>query len=95
MEEDIVRVPEHYDPFEECVLRLMPKECGPTDADKVWSKIFEGYLSVIVAVLGVLGNSTSLAVLLDPPFLDLFNKLLVSLSICDTVFLGKGNNQYN
>ena len=91
----MVHVPGDYDSFGECVLGLMPKECGPTDVDKMWSIIFEGYLSVIVAILGVLGNSTSLVVLKDASFLDVFNKLLVSLAICDTVFLGKENNQYN
>ena len=95
----MVHVPGDYDSFEECMLVMwtdwLSKKCGPTDVDKIWSKIFEGYLSVLVAVLGVIGNSTSLVVLKDQPFLDVFNKLLVSLTICDIAFLGKQNNQYN
>ena len=95
MEEEIVLVPEHHDPLEECLKRLFPKECGMTDEGKMWSKICEGYLAIIVAIFGVVGNSMSLVVLLDETFIDVFNKLLVSLSVCDILFLSKSNNQYN
>ena len=75
-----------------CIFRNLPNNCGPPKESLLWIKLFEGYLAVFVSIFGVFGNSISFVVLLDAPFMDLFNKLLVSLSVCDIVFLGKANN---
>ena len=89
-------VTEIMDPeqIKECIFRNLPNNCGPPKESMLWSKLFEGYLALFVSVFGVFGNSISFVVLLDAPFLDLFNKLLVSLSVCDIVFLGKKNCYY-
>ena len=79
----------------QCISKLLPKDCMGPNLYTTWITIWEGYLSLIISIIGVIGNSMSLAVLLDPAYLDVFNKLLVSLSVCDTVFLGNDNVQYN
>ena len=73
----------------ECVSRMMPIECGIPEEAKIFSLLFEGYLPIVFVIAGGLCNGMSLVVLLDGPFLDLFNKLLVTLAICDSFFLGK------
>ena len=73
----------------ECVSNMMPIECGIPDEAKIFSLLFEGYLPIVFVIAGGLCNGMSLVVLLDGPFLDLFNKLLVTLAICDSFFLGK------
>ena len=67
----------------------MPIECGIPEEAKIFSLLFEGYLPIVFVIAGGLCNGMSLVVLLDGPFLDLFNKLLVTLAICDSFFLGK------
>ena len=73
----------------ECVSNMMPIECGIPEEAKIFSLLFEGYLPIVFVIAGGLCNGMSLVVLLDGPFLDLFNKLLVTLAICDSFFLGK------
>ena len=55
----------------------------------IWSTIFEGILSVIVGVCGLLGNCASIIVLTRPNFKETFHKLLVCLSVFDSLFVGR------
>ena len=77
------------DVVEECIFRYLPKECKPPEWSGLWSEIFEGYLSIGVTVIGLFGNAMAFAVLRQPGFHDVFNKLLISLSSFDIWFLGK------
>ncbi len=58
---------------------------------QLWSRICEGILSVIVGICGLMGNGASIAVLSRPSFKETFHKLLVCLSIFDSLFIGKRN----
>ena len=60
----------------------------------IWSTIFEGILSVIVGVCGLLGNCASIVVLTRPNFKETFHKLLVCLSVFDSLFVGRSVNRY-
>ena len=72
-----------------CISSMLPNECSPPKASTIWQGLLEGYLAVIIAVFGVVGNSMSIAVLLDGLFVELFDRLMVCLAICDIIFLGK------
>ena len=74
---------------ENCISSILPKECSPPEASKVWHTLWEGYLAIIVGVFGVAGNTLSISVLLDGLLLDLFDRMLLCLAICDITFLGK------
>jgi len=49
--------------------------------------VVEGVLSSIVATIGVSGNLASIFVLIRPHFKETFHKLLICLSIVDSVFI--------
>ncbi len=68
--------------------RLSECMAMPVDS-KVWSTVCEGVLSVIVGVCGLLGNGATIAVLSRPAFKETFHKLLVSLAVFDSLFIGK------
>ena len=74
--------------LQDCISSILPKECSPPEASKVWHSFWEGYLAIIVGVFGVAGNTLSIAVLLDGLLLDLFDRMLLCLAICDITFLG-------
>ena len=93
MGSEVAPVSENFDFVETCAKSLFPSQCGPKDEDIVWIKITEGYLALVVSIFGFIGNIMSLVVLFDQPLLDLFNKLLISLSICDLTFLSKFKHQ--
>ena len=76
---------------EACIFRYLPKECRPPEWSGMWSEIAEGYLSIGVTVIGLFGNIMAFAVLRQPGFHDVFNKLLIALSSFDILFLGKQN----
>ena len=76
----------------ECIDMFTPKECQMSDDAAFWSIILEGYISLVVVGIGLLGNATSIWVLCDSSFTDTFNKLLISLSVFDTMFLCKKVN---
>ena len=76
----------------ECIRDFTPKECKINDEAAFWSLILEGYISLVVVGVGLLGNFTSIWVLCDSSFTDTFNKLLISLSVFDTMFLCKNLN---
>ena len=80
---------QNFDYYATCVNSLFPTQCGPSDEDVMWIKITEGHLALVVSLFGIVGNITSLVVLCEAPKLDLFTRLLVSLSICDLIFLSK------
>ena len=77
-----------------CIFSIVPKECSPPEAAKVWHTFWEGYLAIIIGVFGVAGNTLSIAVLLDGLLLDLFDRMLLCLAICDITFLGKTKNKF-
>ena len=79
---------------ENCISSILPKECSPPEASKVWHTFWEGYLAIIVGVFGVAGNTLSIAVLLDGLLLDLFDRMLLCLAICDITFLGKKTSKF-
>ena len=79
---------------ENCISSILPKECSPPEASKVWHTFWEGYLAIIVGVFGVAGNTLSIAVLLDGLLLDLFDRMLLCLAICDITFLGKQTSKF-
>jgi hypothetical protein len=56
---------------------------------KMWSTVCEGILSVIVGACGLMGNGAVIAVLCRPAFKETFHKLLISLSVFDSLFIGK------
>jgi hypothetical protein len=56
---------------------------------QLWSTICEGILSVIVGICGLMGNGASIAVLSRPIFKETFHKLLVCLSVFDSLFIGE------
>lgn len=58
-------------------------------ASQVWSTICEGILSVIVGICGLMGNGATIAVLSRPAFKETFHKLLVCLSLFDSLFIGE------
>ena len=60
----------------------------PQDSQS-WSIIFEGVLSVIVGICGLMGNSATITVLKMPTFKETFHKLLICLSCFDSIFIGK------
>ena len=74
--------------LQDCISRILPRDCSPPEASKVWHSFWEGYLAIIVGVFGVAGNTLSIAVLLDGLLLDLFDRMLLCLAICDITFLG-------
>ena len=79
----------HWTMTDNCISSMLPNECSPPKASTIWQGLLEGYLAVIIAVFGVVGNSMSIAVLLDGLFVELFDRLMVCLAICDIIFLGK------
>ena len=81
--------------IDECIKTFTPKECITNEEACSWSIILEGYLSLVVAAVGFFGNAISIWVLFDSSFTDFndtFNKLLISLAVFDTMFLGKNVN---
>ena len=64
----------------------------PQDSQS-WSIIFEGVLSVIVGICGLMGNSATITVLKMPTFKETFHKLLICLSCFDSIFIGKQNSR--
>ena len=58
-------------------------------SSQMWSTVFEGVLSVVVGVCGLLGNGATIAVLSRPAFKETFHKLLLSLSVFDSLFIGE------
>ena len=78
-----------YIRISECMDNFTPKDCKMNEDAAFWSLILEGYLSLVVVGVGFLGNVTSIWVLCDSSFTDTFNKLLISLSVFDTMFLCK------
>jgi hypothetical protein len=60
----------------------------PVDSQS-WSIVCEGILSVIVGVVGLMGNGATIAVLTRPMFKETFHKLLICLSCFDSLFIGK------
>ena len=62
---------------------LMPR------TPQLWSTIFEGILSVFVGVCGLLFNCASIVVLRRSHFKETFHKLLICLSVFDSLFVGK------
>ena len=76
----------------DCINNFTPKECKMNDDAGLWSMILEGYISIVVVGVGLLGNATSIWVLCDSSFTDTFNKLLISLSVFDTMVLCKNLN---
>ena len=54
----------------------------------LWSTIFEGILSVFVGVCGLLFNCASIIVLRRSHFKETFHKLLICLSVFDSLFVG-------
>merc|ERR1719347_360307 len=52
-----------------------------------FSFLVEGVFSSIVATIGVSGNLASIFVLVRPNFKETFHKLLICLSIVDSVFI--------
>ena len=75
--------------IEDCIFRYLPKECTPPEWSGLLSEIVEGYLSIMVAVIGLFGNIITLLVLTRPGFQNVFNQLLVAMSTFDIIFLGK------
>ena len=55
---------------------------------QLWSTIFEGILSVFVGVCGLLFNCASITVLRRSHFKETFHKLLICLSVFDSIFVG-------
>ncbi|TRY69570.1 hypothetical protein TCAL_07634 [Tigriopus californicus] len=73
------------------VVRTNLNECYTmSKASQVWSTICEGILSVIVGICGLMGNGATIAVLSRPAFKETFHKLLVCLSLFDSLFIGSG-----
>ena len=69
--------------------RTLTAECMVMPVDsKVWSTVCEGILSVVVGACGLMGNGATIAVLSRPAFKETFHKLLVSLSVFDSLFIG-------
>ena len=64
---------------------LMPR------TPQLWSTIFEGILSVFVGVCGLLFNCASIVILRRSHFKETFHKLLICLSVFDSLFVGKQN----
>ena len=60
----------------------------PIDA-RIWSTIFEGIISLIIAIFGLGGNIVTMFILSRPCFNDVFHRLLSTLSAFDILFLGK------
>ena len=58
---------------------------------QLWSTIFEGILSVVVGVCGLLFNCASIIILRRSHFKETFHKLLICLSVFDSLFVGKRN----
>ena len=56
---------------------------------QLWSTIFEGILSVFVGVCGLLFNCASIVILRRSHFKETFHKLLICLSVFDSLFVGK------
>ena len=60
----------------------------PYDA-RIWSTVFEGIISLVIAVFGLGGNIVTMFILSRPCFNDVFHRLLATLSAFDMLFLGK------
>ena len=60
----------------------------PIDA-RIWSTVFEGIISLIIAIFGLGGNIVTMFILSRPCFNDVFHRLLSTLSAFDILFLGK------
>ena len=60
---------------------------------QLWSTIFEGILSVFVGVCGLLFNCASIIILRRSHFKETFHKLLICLSVFDSLFVGKQNTE--
>lgn len=75
--------------FEDCIFRFLPKECSPPKWFGVWTDIVDGFLSIVVVIVGLFGNIMSLVVLTHPDFQGVFDKLLIALSCFDMIFLSK------
>ena len=75
--------------LDECISRMYPDTCGMPEDAKIWSILFDGVLAGITSGLGIIFNIASLVVLFDPPSINLFDQLLISLAFCDVTFLCK------
>ena len=66
-------------------------ECGSPDNDQFRKNIafiFEGVLSLLSAIIGIIGNLTCLYVLIKPSLRNiLFNQLIIALACFDTLYL--------
>ena len=60
----------------------------PSDA-RIWNIVFEGVISLVIAVFGLVGNTITMFVLSRPCFDDVFHRLLATLSGFDILFLCK------
>ena len=58
-------------------------------ASQSWSIAFEGILSVIVGICGLLGNTMTVIVLSQASFKETFHKLLICLACFDSIFIGE------
>ncbi|CAF2740053.1 unnamed protein product [Lepeophtheirus salmonis] len=53
----------------------------------VWSEVLEGVLSIIVGVVGLVGNLSAICILRREEFKETFNKLLICLCVFDSLFI--------
>lgn len=56
---------------------------------QLWSKICEGFISLLIGIFGLLGNLVTVIILNRPTFQETFHKLLICLSAFDSLFIGK------
>ena len=57
------------------------------ERDETFEYITEGVLLTCISILGFIGNSLAIYVLLRPPFRGIFSNILTSLATFDALFL--------
>ena len=57
------------------------------ERDEMFEYVTEGVLLTCISVLGFIGNSLAIYVLLRPPFRGIFSHILTSLATFDALFL--------
>ena len=57
------------------------------DGDEMFEYVTEGLLLTSISILGFIGNTLAIYVLLRPPFRGIFSHILTSLATFDALFL--------
>ena len=76
--------------LDKCITKAFPVDCSfPPEECIPYDVIFNGFMTSGISGIGIVFNMASLIILFDPPSIDLFEQLLISLAFCDLTFCSK------